>query len=188
MTSRQEEYLVVLNDEEQYSIWAAHRELPAGWKESGFRGAKDDCLAHIDQVWTDMRPLSLRRQMEAWATNPPPLPEPLPADEAPALVDRLSGQDHRVEIRTRAEDRVAYLQERLELGYVYVHFPDTRGGTELGLKLDSDSAAKAIKQLKVLDDIELDGRLVLDDVPVMCRVRLSPADLAGRGGLTKISE
>lgn len=57
-------YLVVLNDEEQYSIWLADRELPAGWRAEGTSGPKDECLAHIDRVWTDMRPLSLRRQME----------------------------------------------------------------------------------------------------------------------------
>ncbi|WP_326824282.1 MbtH family NRPS accessory protein [Streptosporangium sp. NBC_01639] len=54
-------FLVVLNDEEQYSLWPAGRELPGGWRAEGFAGERDDCLAHIDQVWTDMRPLSLRR-------------------------------------------------------------------------------------------------------------------------------
>jgi MbtH protein len=54
-------YAVVLNDEEQYSIWPAGRELPAGWRRSGFTGAREACLAHIDEVWTDIRPLSLRR-------------------------------------------------------------------------------------------------------------------------------
>jgi MbtH protein len=58
-------YAVVRNAEEQYSIWVADRQLPAGWERTGFAGPKDDCLAHIDEVWTDMRPLSLRRQMEA---------------------------------------------------------------------------------------------------------------------------
>jgi MbtH protein len=57
-------YLVVRNDEEQYSIWLADRQLPAGWYAEGTQGPKTDCLAHIDEVWTDMRPLSLRRQME----------------------------------------------------------------------------------------------------------------------------
>ena len=56
-------YLVVLNDEEQYSIWWAERELPAGWHTEGTRGTKEECLAHIGEIWTDMRPLSLRRRM-----------------------------------------------------------------------------------------------------------------------------
>jgi MbtH protein len=57
-------YDVVINDEEQYSIWPAGRELPLGWRAVGVTGPKQDCLAHIDKVWTDMRPLSLRRQLD----------------------------------------------------------------------------------------------------------------------------
>jgi MbtH protein len=57
-------YAVVVNDEEQYSIWLADRDLPAGWRAEGTEGTKADCLAHIGQVWTDMRPLSLRRSMQ----------------------------------------------------------------------------------------------------------------------------
>jgi MbtH protein len=57
-------YKVVVNDEEQYSIWPADREHPAGWREAGKAGTKDECLAYIKEVWTDMRPLSLRKKME----------------------------------------------------------------------------------------------------------------------------
>jgi MbtH protein len=57
-------FLVVLNDEEQYSIWPSGRDLPPGWRSDGFSGPEADCLAHIDEVWTDMRPLSLRHAME----------------------------------------------------------------------------------------------------------------------------
>lgn len=57
-------YLVVLNDEEQYSIWPADRDLPVGWRAEGTEGTRAECLDHIDEVWTDMRPLSLRRRME----------------------------------------------------------------------------------------------------------------------------
>ena len=60
-------YLVVLNDEEQYSIWRADAEVPDGWRAEGTRGTREECLAHIDEVWTDMRPLSLRRRMESTA-------------------------------------------------------------------------------------------------------------------------
>jgi MbtH protein len=57
-------FSVVLNDEEQYSIWPADRELPAGWRPAGTAGTRQECLDHIAEVWTDMRPLSLRRRME----------------------------------------------------------------------------------------------------------------------------
>jgi len=53
-------YRVVVNDEEQYSIWPADRELPAGWSDAGQQGAKAECLEYIARVWTDMRPKSLR--------------------------------------------------------------------------------------------------------------------------------
>ncbi|NOT58295.1 MAG: MbtH family NRPS accessory protein [Deltaproteobacteria bacterium] len=56
-------YKVVVNHEEQYSIWPAGRENPLGWREGGKSGAKTECLAYIKAVWTDMRPLSLRKQM-----------------------------------------------------------------------------------------------------------------------------
>lgn len=57
-------YVAVLNDEEQYSIWWADRELPAGWHSAQVQGTRAECLAHIEEVWTDMRPASLRRQMD----------------------------------------------------------------------------------------------------------------------------
>lgn len=56
-------YKVVMNDEEQYSIWPAERENALGWQEVGRRGTKAECLAYIQEVWTDMRPLSLRLLM-----------------------------------------------------------------------------------------------------------------------------
>ncbi len=57
-------YKVVINHEEQYSIWPAQRELPLGWSDAGKSGSKEECLAYIKEVWTDMRPLSLRKKME----------------------------------------------------------------------------------------------------------------------------
>ena len=56
-------YTVVVNHEDQYSIWFADRQLPLGWREVGKQGLKSECLAYIKEVWTDMRPLSLRKQM-----------------------------------------------------------------------------------------------------------------------------
>ena len=58
------QFSVVMNDEEQYSIWPADREIPLGWRVVGAPGLRLECLAYIEKVWTDMRPLSLRRQME----------------------------------------------------------------------------------------------------------------------------
>jgi MbtH protein len=62
-------YDVVMNQEEQYSIWAKGREIPRGWRAVGKEGSKRECLEHIDQVWVDMRPLSLRKKMESMANE-----------------------------------------------------------------------------------------------------------------------
>lgn len=57
-------YQVVVNVEEQYSIWPEYKEIPGGWKAVGPKGLKQECLDYIEKVWTDMRPLSLRRHMQ----------------------------------------------------------------------------------------------------------------------------
>ena len=57
-------YKVVVNHEDQYSIWPADRENALGWSDVGKQGTKQECLAYIEEVWTDLRPLSLRQKME----------------------------------------------------------------------------------------------------------------------------
>lgn len=57
-------YIVVINHEEQYSIWPAGRSIPMGWKSVGIDGSKNRCLDYIEKTWTDIRPLSLRKKME----------------------------------------------------------------------------------------------------------------------------
>ena len=56
-------YKVVVNHEEQYSIWPADRENPAGWNDTEKKGTRHECQDYIKEVWTDMRPLSLRKRM-----------------------------------------------------------------------------------------------------------------------------
>src|SRR6516165_8712088 len=85
-------YKVVVNHEEQYSIWPADRENPLGWRDTGKQGLKPDVLAFIGQVWTDMRPLSLQKWMAEQEEKrkhepPPPPPPPSKPDD---LIDRLS--------------------------------------------------------------------------------------------------
>lgn len=57
-------YTVVVNHEEQYSIWPEQKEIPAGWQSAGKSGSRPECLEYINEVWTDMRPLSLREKMD----------------------------------------------------------------------------------------------------------------------------
>lgn len=59
----QEMYLVLVNHEEQYSLWPSYKPIPAGWRAVDKERTKEECLAYIEEVWTDMRPLSLRKQM-----------------------------------------------------------------------------------------------------------------------------
>ncbi|MFJ7217549.1 MULTISPECIES: MbtH family protein [unclassified Amycolatopsis] len=58
-------YQVLVNDEGQYSLWPADKEVPAGWQPDGTRGTRQECMDHVDEVWTDMRPRSLRERMSA---------------------------------------------------------------------------------------------------------------------------
>ena len=67
--ARDDVFRTVVNEEEQYSIWPADRDLPAGWRADGTQGTREECLAHIAEVWTDMRPLSLRRRMAETAAG-----------------------------------------------------------------------------------------------------------------------
>ncbi|MER7418290.1 MbtH family protein [Micromonospora peucetia] len=62
-------YRVVVNHEEQYSIWPEERENPLGWDDAGFAGAKEDCLAHIREIWTDITPLSVRNALRSDETT-----------------------------------------------------------------------------------------------------------------------
>ncbi len=63
-TSPTKRYLVLMNDEEQYSLWPAAKAVPAGWRAVGQEGSEQECLDYVDRTWTDMRPASLRRAMQ----------------------------------------------------------------------------------------------------------------------------
>ena len=127
-------YKVVMNHEEQYSIWPEYKENPAGWNDAGKSGPKAECLAYIKEVWTDMRPLSLRKKMEELANNPPAAPPVTPSEPQESLVDRLSTGDHLVVVTLRPNASAKALQEAIDTGYVRIKFTETKGGTELGVR------------------------------------------------------
>jgi MbtH protein len=79
-------YRAVVNHEEQYSIWPAHRESPLGWNDAGKTGTKAECLAYIKEVWTDMRPLSLRKKREEDAARVSRGPVDIPLQSVSALI------------------------------------------------------------------------------------------------------
>ena len=71
-------YIVVVNDEQQYSVWPAGRELPPGWRDVGRGGTKDECLAYIEKVWTSTVPLSLQRSAGRGGMSPEVSGSPAP--------------------------------------------------------------------------------------------------------------
>jgi uncharacterized protein YbdZ (MbtH family) len=176
-------YKVVINHEDQYSIWPADRENPAGWRDAGKQGPKAQCLEYINEVWTDMRPLSLRnRQAEASYDESPPDLNP-PQDE-PTLVERLSEGTHAMEFCSRAEVSAAALKERIESGFIHVRFPETRGTTELGIKLDPQASDLSNADFeRATGEVLLAGNLTLDGVRVKCLAKLDLSSLKGTGRL-----
>jgi uncharacterized protein YbdZ (MbtH family) len=182
-------YKVVMNHDEQYSIWLDYKEVPKGWKHAGKTGSKAECLAYIKEVWTDMRPLSLRKKMEEFAKNPPPPPEP-PDPKAPhrkSLVDSLSAGDHAVEVELRPEKTVKLFKEAIDRDYLHIKFVETKGGTELGFRLDratSDFSAADFENGKGMAHVE--GNLTLDYVKVKCVADIDLRSLKGKGHLVKV--
>jgi uncharacterized protein YbdZ (MbtH family) len=190
-------YKVVMNHEAQYSIWPADRENPLGWQDVGKSGPKAECLAYIQEVWTDMRPLSLRQQMEAAARHqelpPPPPPSSAPATTAAEntagddLVQRLCAGEHPVEAILRPEKSAKALKERIDLGYVHIKFVHTRGGTELGVRLDPQ--ATDLRQADFAHQsgtAHLVGGLTLNYVKVRCIADIDLATLTGQGRLEPV--
>ena len=181
-------YKVVLNHEEQYSIWPADRENPLGWKDAGKSGLKAECLAYIKEVWTDMRPLSLRKKMEEMARKPKVKEKPRGKEpKEDDLVKRLSKGKHPVEASLRPEKTVEALKERIELGHVHIKFTNTKGGTELGVPLDreaSDLSKADFQEGKGV--VHLVGNLTLNYVKVRCIADIDLSTLSGKGHLEPI--
>ena len=182
-------YKVVVNHEEQYSIWPEYKENPPGWRDGGKVGPKDECLAYIKEVWTDMRPLSLRKRMEELAQNPPPPPSP-PDPNRPrekSLVDRLCEGVHPVEAGLRPNKTVENLKAAIDRGYVYIKFTDTKGGTELGVRLTPEACDFSKADFESgTGELHIEGNLTLDYVPVVCVADLNLATLEGSGQLIKV--
>jgi uncharacterized protein YbdZ (MbtH family) len=182
-------YKVVVNHEEQYSISPAYEDNPLGWRDAGKTGPKAECLAYIKEVWTDMRPLSLRKKMEEFAKNPPPPPAP-PDPNAPrekSLVERLCEGDHTVEVGLRPEKTVKLFKEAIDRDYVHIKFTQTKGGTELGFRLDrSASNFRDADFENGFGTAHVEGYLTLDYVKVKCVAEIDLNTLAGKGRLVKV--
>jgi uncharacterized protein YbdZ (MbtH family) len=178
---------VVVNEEEQYSIWPADRENAPGWKDDGKRGTKQECLDHIKQTWVDMRPLSLRNQMEEFEKNPPPSASPRTLKKRRHdLVDRLSEGSHPVEVGARAERTIQLFKEAIDRNYIHIRFTDTKGGTELGFRLDRDNSNLSGDFENATGIVHVEGSLTLDYVRVRCVADIDLSTLQGTGQLLKL--
>ena len=192
-------YNAVVNDEEQYSIWPKDREIPRGWKAVGKSGLKQECLDYIKEVWTDMRPLSLRKQMEETEARRPELEaeeakrieeaKKAPKDPRDDLVQYLSEADHPVEAGLRPDKSVTLLKEAIDRGFVHVRFTDTRGGTELGFSLDHDASDFSQADFDgQTGRVHLEGGLTLNYVKVRCIADLDLETLTGKGRLQRVEQ
>ncbi len=186
-------YRVVVNHEEQYSIWPEYKEMPLGWKDVGKSGPKPECLAYIKEVWTDMRPLSLRKQMEEAAQRraqePPPPPDAgrTRKKKGDDLVSRLSKGRHPVESSLRPERTARALKDRIDLGYVHIKFTETRGGTELGVRLDREATDLSRADFEnQVGTVHLEGELTLDYVKVRCIADIDLQSCSGQGHLAPV--
>jgi uncharacterized protein YbdZ (MbtH family) len=180
-------YKVLVNDEEQYSIWPARQQVPAGWAEVGPVGGKEECLAYVREVWADMRPLSLRRRMEESEQSTPAPPAPPDGPEPPGLVERLSAGTHPVEVDLRPEKSAGLFREALGRDFVNLRFTGTRGGTGFGVKLDQRACDLSGADFENgVGTVRLEGDLTLDYVPVRCVAEIDVRSLRGSGRLVRI--
>jgi uncharacterized protein YbdZ (MbtH family) len=180
-------YKVVRNHEEQYSIWPEYKENPLGWDDVGKAGTKAECLAYIKEVWTDMRPLSLRKKMEELANNPPAPAPVTPSEPQESLVDRLSIGDHPVVVSLRPSASAKAFLEAIDTGYVRIKFTETKGGTELGVRVNKDLCdlqSANFEQAKGRGKVV--GDLTLDYTKVRCIADIDLETLAGLGHLEKV--
>jgi uncharacterized protein YbdZ (MbtH family) len=190
-------YDVVVNHEEQYSIWPKDRDIPLGWRAVGKSGLKSECLDYVRDVWTDMRPLSLREKMAELEARRPELEreearrleeaKKTPRDPREDLVEFLSNGEHPVEAWVQPERSAEELHEALRRGFVHIKFTDTRGGTLLGFSLDGESSDLSQADFKEgTGRVHLEGVLTLNYVKVRCVAGLELETLAGRGKLVRL--
>jgi uncharacterized protein YbdZ (MbtH family) len=181
-------YKVVRNHEEQYSIWPEYKQNPRGWDDEGKIGTRTECLAYIKEVWTDMRPLSLRKKMEELAKNPPPSPATTTTEPGESLVDRLRKGDHAVVVSLRPNPTAKAFKDAIDSGYVRFKFTETKGGTELRLQVNKDASnfqdanfEQGTGRAKVVGD------LTLDYTKVSCIADIDLQTLTGQGHLETLA-
>lgn len=192
-------YKVVVNHEEQYSILLAYRECPKGWKDVGKSGIKSKCMEYINEVWTDMRPLSLRKKMDEMKESRPEVKEERvqrikkkrekTKDSHDNLVKYLSEGAHPVEVGLRPDRTVKIFKETIDRGYVHIKFTDTMGGTELRTSLDAVACDFANADFENrTGEVHLEGDIHINYVRARCVANIDISTLTGTGHLEHLSD
>lgn len=181
-------YKVVINHEEQYSIWPEARDNPLGWTDVGVSGSKSECLDHIDKVWTDMRPLSLRKWLAENPVDTSPAEGSAPAQRD--LVEFLAAEERPVALVLRGVSESERFKSIRERNFLQLRFPTTEGGTELTMEVDRTASELSALEREPTSDarIQLVGRLELDYRAVECRANIRLSTLEGTGRLHPRSE
>lgn len=176
-------YKVVTNHEEQHSIWPAEKAIPLGWKDAGKSGLKSECLEYINKVWTDMRPLSLRKKMKeiGKAKTEDTIQVSENTNKKDSLLTRLSSGEHSIEIDRIEKTDGKDIQKRIKQGYIHIKFPATKGGTVLGITLEEKACKLDNADFeRNLGSVYLEGNLILDYVKARC---IAEIDLKTKKGL-----
>ncbi len=182
-------YTVVVNVEEQYSIWPSFKKVPEGWSEVGFTGKKQDCLSHIKEIWKDMRPLSLRKKMEeqknSWNERRKQAisTQPTICPEASSTVEFLTKGVQSISAKL-AGHGVASFHNSLVREYIHLTFTGTRGQTCIGIKIDPQKTEfKNVDFEKGVGLVKVEGNFILDFVKLKCCAEIDLQDLSGTAQL-----
>lgn len=167
-------YSVVMNSEEQYSIWPVFKTVPQGWDTVGVSGSKDICLSHIKEVWTDMRPLSLRKKIKeaelkagsATDNRTTPLQKEGQQESIVSFLERI--QDHPVTVKPTNRNFQEF-KESLARHYVHLTFTDTRGGTTVAVRLIPEKVnVEGENILQETGTVHFEGSFILDYSRMKC--------------------
>ena len=173
-------YRVVINDEEQYSIWALWKDIPEGWYEVGVDGTEDKCLSYIEENWKDIRPLSLRKRLKELEDSEQEWEEIEVVE--PSLIDRLISKKTAVEVV--ADGWSDFVREAAN-GYIHIKFTETNGGTEIGIDIPKISKSDLEKLKSKNEKLFVTSSFSLDYVNLEVKIWIDLSDLTGYSVLNK---
>lgn len=179
---------IVVNEERQYSIWPEERQNAIGWKDIGFSGSKEECLNHLNAIWTNLGPLNKEKmksqdqQLPTSRQDDPQKIKPVEASQRGFFTKLGFGDEVPVEISSRYNKQIEKLKKSIEQGFVHIKFPTIQ--TELKIKIDRSTLID-LDSGKHSGRVRLVGTLVLNFETVRCVVDISLQTLTGSGHICK---